>query len=126
MNILVTGCYGQLGTELRRLAVTDNANNWFFTDIDTLDICDRKAVEQYFLVNKIETCVNCAAYTAVDKAEDEPALARKVNTEAPIPPIPNQYMASPKIKGKNMSQKAAVTIASSAQHGFTPQQERTS
>lgn len=83
MNILVTGCYGQLGTELRKLAVTDNANNWFFTDIDTLDICDQKAVEQYFLVNKIETCVNCAAYTAVDKAEDEPALARKVNTEAP-------------------------------------------
>jgi dTDP-4-dehydrorhamnose reductase len=83
MNILVTGCYGQLGTELRKIAAADNANNWFFTDIDTLNICDREAVEQFFLSNRIEVCVNCAAYTAVDKAEDEPALARKVNTDAP-------------------------------------------
>ena len=83
MNILVTGCYGQLGTELQKLAVDDCAHQWFFTDIDTLDICDLNAVERYFAANGIEVCINCAAYTTVDKAEDEPELAAKVNVEAP-------------------------------------------
>lgn len=83
MNILVTGCYGQLGTELQKVAVDNCAHQWFFTDIDTLDICDLNAVERYFAANGIEVCINCAAYTAVDKAEDEPDLAAKVNTEAP-------------------------------------------
>jgi len=83
MNILVTGCYGQLGTELQKVAVDNCAHQWFFTDIDTLDICDLNAVERYFAANGIEVCINCAAYTAVDKAEDEPELAAKVNVEAP-------------------------------------------
>lgn len=83
MNILVTGCYGQLGTELQKVAVDNCAQQWFFTDIDTLDICDLNAVERYFAANGIEVCINCAAYTAVDKAEDEPELAAKVNVEAP-------------------------------------------
>ena len=83
MNILVTGCYGQLGTELQKVAVDNCAHQWFFTDIDTLDICDLNAVERYFAANGIEVCINCAAYTAVDKAEDEPVLAAKVNVEAP-------------------------------------------
>ena len=83
MNILVTGCYGQLGTELQKVAVDNCAQQWFFTDIDTLDICDLNAVERYFAANGIEVCINCAAYTAVDKAEDEPELAAKVNVKAP-------------------------------------------
>jgi dTDP-4-dehydrorhamnose reductase len=83
MNILVTGCYGQLGTELQKVAVDDSSHQWFFTDIDTLDICDFNAVERFFTANGIDICINCAAYTAVDKAEDEPSLAEKVNTEAP-------------------------------------------
>jgi dTDP-4-dehydrorhamnose reductase len=83
MNILVTGCYGQLGTELQKVAVDNCAHQWFFTDIDTLDICDLNAVERYFAANGIEVCINCAAYTAVDKAEDEPDLAAKVNVAAP-------------------------------------------
>ena len=82
MNILVTGCYGQLGTELQKVAVDNCAHQWFFTDIDTLDICDLNAVERYFAANGIEVCINCAAYTAVDKAEDEPDLAAKVNVKA--------------------------------------------
>lgn len=81
MNILVTGCNGQLGTELRKIASTEH--QWFFTDIDTLDICNEAAVESCFEANKIEVCINCAAYTAVDKAEDEPQLATLVNTFAP-------------------------------------------
>ena len=59
------------------------AHQWHFTDIDTLDICDLEAVERCFADKGIELCINCAAYTAVDKAEDEPELARKVNVEAP-------------------------------------------
>lgn len=82
MNVLVTGCYGQLGTEMRKIAVSDSLNQWHFTDIDTLDICDRNAVERFFTEHNIDICVNCAAYTAVDKAEDEPDLAEKVNVTA--------------------------------------------
>ena len=81
MNILVTGCNGQLGTELRKLA--DGKNRWLFTDVDALDICDREAVETCFEANHIDVCINCAAYTAVDKAEDEPELAEHINAYAP-------------------------------------------
>lgn len=83
MKILVTGGYGQLGTALREVAAADVAHQWYFTDIDTLDICNPDAVERYFTANDIEICINCAAYTAVDQAEDEPDHAAKVNTTAP-------------------------------------------
>ena len=81
MNILVTGCKGQLGNELQKLASA--AHQWFFTDVDTLDICDHEAVEHCFDEHRIDLCVNCAAYTAVDRAEDEPELAEKINAYAP-------------------------------------------
>ena len=83
MNVLVTGCYGQLGTALRNMASDDPLHHWLFTDIDTLDISNPDAVERYFADYGIEACINCAAYTAVDKAEDEPELAALVNVEAP-------------------------------------------
>lgn len=83
MNILVTGCYGQLGRELQRLASCSLEHQWFFTDVDTLDITDPDAVERCFSEHRIGVCVNCAAYTAVDKAEDEPQLAALVNATAP-------------------------------------------
>lgn len=82
MNVLVTGCYGQLGTEMRKITVADPLHYWYFTDIDTLDICDRNDVERYFTEHDIDICVNCAAYTAVDRAEDEPEMAEKVNVTA--------------------------------------------
>ena len=81
MKILVTGCKGQLGTELQKIAGTEH--QWFFTDIDSLDICNKAAVEECFSTNQIDACINCAAYTAVDKAEDEQQLATLVNTFAP-------------------------------------------
>ena len=81
MNILVTGCKGQLGTELQKLAGAEH--RWFFTDVDTLNICNKSAVEAYFEANFIDACINCAAYTAVDKAEDEPKLATLINAFAP-------------------------------------------
>jgi len=81
MNILVTGCKGQLGTELQKIAGSEH--QWLFTDIDTLDICNKAAVDECFAKHQIEVCINCAAYTAVDKAENEPQLATLVNTFAP-------------------------------------------
>lgn len=82
MNILVTGCNGQLGNEFQKIARFDIEHNWLFTDVDTLDICDEDSVNRFFKENKIEACINCAAYTAVDKAEDEEEKAREINALA--------------------------------------------
>ena len=72
-----------MGTELQKIALNGKQHQWFFTDIDTLDICNKTAVEECFVKNGINACINCAAYTAVDKAEDEPELATLVNSFAP-------------------------------------------
>ena len=72
-----------MGTELQKIAENDDRHQWVFTDIDTLDICDKAAVELCFAEHTIDACINCAAYTAVDKAEDEPELATLINSFAP-------------------------------------------
>lgn len=82
MNILVTGSNGQLGNEFKKIALFEVNHNWTFTDIDTLDICEEDSVNRFFTENNIDICINCAAYTAVDKAEDEEELARKINSDA--------------------------------------------
>ena len=69
-NILVTGANGQLGNEMQVLAHEYEQYTYFFTDVDTLDICDEQAVLNYVTEHQIDVIVNCAAYTAVDKAED--------------------------------------------------------
>lgn len=81
-NILVTGANGQLGNEMRLLAKENTQYNFLFTDVDTLDICDKEAVLTYATGNKINYIINCAAYTAVDNAEDNEALCRKINRDA--------------------------------------------
>ena len=85
-HILVTGAHGQLGHELKRLveshAHTLDKAQFFFTDKATLDITDEKEVETYIEAHKIDTIINCAAYTAVDKAEMDEELATKVNRDA--------------------------------------------
>lgn len=83
MNILITGCNGQLGTEIRKIAASDTLHKWHFTDVATLDICDRDAIESAFTAHQIDVCINCAAYTEVNKAEDEPEMARRINATAP-------------------------------------------
>jgi len=83
MRILVTGAYGQLGNELKELAVNYPDWQFFFTDVDSLDITVEEDVDAYFQINKPEFVVNCAAYTAVDKAESDAETARKVNALAP-------------------------------------------
>lgn len=82
MNILVTGCNGQLGNEFKKIALYENDIDWIFTDVDTLDICDETEIINFFNKNKIDICINCAAYTAVDKAEDNVDIARLINAQA--------------------------------------------
>lgn len=83
-NVLVTGGNGQLGSELQRLADINFNNNFrlFFTDVDTLDITDIEAIDEFVCRNSIRYIVNCAAYTAVDKAEDDVELCYKINRDA--------------------------------------------
>ena len=83
MNILVTGANGQLGNEMQVLARENLQHTYFFTDVQELDICDEQAVYAYVSEHKIDIIVNCAAYTAVDKAEDNVELCDKLNNIAP-------------------------------------------
>lgn len=80
-NILVTGANGQLGSELQKTGFTV-LDEVFYTDVAELDITDYSAVERFIKEKEIDTIINCAAYTAVDKAEEEPELAAKINTQA--------------------------------------------
>nr|WP_320037542.1 dTDP-4-dehydrorhamnose reductase [uncultured Bacteroides sp.] len=82
-NILITGANGQLGNEMRLLSSENNQYNYFFTDVQELDICDEHAIQKFVTENQIDVIVNCAAYTAVDKAEDNADLCRKLNAVAP-------------------------------------------
>ena len=80
-TILVTGANGQLGSEMRRLGAI-SPNNYIFTDIAELDITDQNAVAKFVATNGVNVIINCAAYTNVDKAENEPALAELINATA--------------------------------------------
>ncbi len=81
-NILVTGKNGQLGNEIQVLASAYPHYNFLYTDIAELDITNKQLVSDFFNEHKPVTCINAAAYTAVDKAETERELAFKVNAEA--------------------------------------------
>lgn len=83
MNILITGCNGQLGSELRHLEAQHSAHTFYNTDVAELDITNQLAVEDFVNRNGIDGIVNCAAYTAVDKAESERELCTTLNTVAP-------------------------------------------
>ena len=81
-HILVTGSAGQLGSELRDIAPAHSAYRFFFVTRDELSIGDDKTVAAYFKEHSIDCCINCAAYTAVDKAKTETDLAFAINAEA--------------------------------------------
>jgi len=80
-NILVTGAKGQVGSELQLLSTLDTFSHFafFFTDKDTLDISNKSEIDTFCQANKIDTIINCAAYTAVDKAEEEQETANLIN-----------------------------------------------
>ena len=83
MNILITGCNGQLGNEIQLLEKDNPQHTYFNTDVAELDITNVSAIEQFVDENKIDGIVNCAAYTAVDKAEENEQLCRLLNATAP-------------------------------------------
>lgn len=81
-TILVTGANGQLGNSIRLLADRHPQYQFLFTDVDTLDITDLAAVKAAVQDNQVNYIINCAAYTAVDKAEDNEELCRRLNSYA--------------------------------------------
>ena len=83
MNILITGCNGQLGNEMQLLEKENPQHTYYNTDVAELDITDQQAIERFVDVHAIDGIVNCAAYTAVDKAESNEALCQLLNAEAP-------------------------------------------
>ena len=83
MKILITGCNGQLGNEMQLLEKENPQHTYFNTDVAELDITDQKAIEKFVSENAIDGIVNCAAYTAVDKAEENQNLCMKLNATAP-------------------------------------------
>lgn len=83
MNILITGCNGQLGNEMQLLENENPQHTYYNTDVAELDITNQLAIEQFVADHQIDGIVNCAAYTAVDKAEDNEELCTKLNAEAP-------------------------------------------
>jgi dTDP-4-dehydrorhamnose reductase len=82
MNILVTGANGQLGSELKLMSQDFPNFNFHFTDVDDLDISDREIVPKYLENKNFSFIINCAAYTAVDKAEDDQDKAFLLNQTA--------------------------------------------
>lgn len=83
MNILVTGCNGQLGNEIQLLEKSNSEHIFFNTDVAELDITDEDAINKFVEKNNIDGIINCAAYTAVDKAESNEPLCHKLNATAP-------------------------------------------
>lgn len=81
-KILVTGSKGQLGNELQVAAKAFSQFELVFTDVDELDICNLTAIEQFVKNAGFDAIVNCAAYTAVDKAETDEDLCYKINRDA--------------------------------------------
>lgn len=82
LNILVTGCNGQLGNEIRVLSGNYPDYHFIFTDVAELDITKLDAVGKFLDAEKVDCIINAAAYTAVDKAEEEPQVANLINGEA--------------------------------------------
>ena len=79
INVLLTGCDGQLGSEIKGLSTSFEEFNFFFTNKSKLDITDLNAVKNFVLLNKIKIIINCAAYTMVENAQFESQLAEMVN-----------------------------------------------
>lgn len=83
MNILITGCNGQLGNEMQLLEKENPQHKYFNTDVAQLDITNPEAIEEFVSNNAIDIIVNCAAFTAVDKAESSQELCHLLNAKAP-------------------------------------------
>ena len=96
MKVLITGSNGQLGSEIRELSRSYNVVNFIFKDLPDLDICNAEVLERFITDHNITAVINCAAYTAVDKAEEDEQIAKKVNSEG----VSNIVKALQKVNGK--------------------------
>tara|TARA_B110000027_G_C16112705_1_gene298532 strand:+ start:389 stop:1267 length:879 start_codon:yes stop_codon:yes gene_type:complete len=96
MNILVTGSNGQLGSEIKDIAENFKNFNFFFRDLPDIDICNNDQLDVFFKHYNINVVINCAAYTAVDKAEQDANSAEKVNSTGVL----NLVNALEKVNGK--------------------------
>ena len=96
MNILVTGSNGQLGSEIKDLEVNFKDFRFFFMDLPELNICNSSQLNIFIKDNNINTVINCAAYTAVDKAEKDIEIAKQVNSIG----VSNLINALVKVNGK--------------------------
>jgi dTDP-4-dehydrorhamnose reductase len=81
MRVLITGSNGQLGSEIKELENNYKKVDLIFKDLPELDICNFEVLQAFILDNNINAVINCAAYTSVDKAEEESIIAKKVNYE---------------------------------------------
>lgn len=81
-SILITGANGQLGNCLQDLLRGEDDYQVYCTDVDTLDICDAGQIEQFVEAHPVDIIINAAAYTAVDKAEDDVEMAYRINRDA--------------------------------------------
>ena len=96
MRVLITGSNGQLGSEIRELSRSYNMVNFIFKDLPDLDICNAEVLERFITGHNITAVINCAAYTAVDNAEEDEQIAKKVNSEG----VSNIVKALQKVNGK--------------------------
>ena len=84
MRVLITGSNGQLGSEIKDLVTNDSKLDFIFKDLPELDICNFEALQAFIMDNNINAIINCAAYTAVDKAEEDAEIVEKVNSKGVI------------------------------------------
>ena len=96
MNILVSGSNGQLGSEIKDLVTNYKDFNFFFRDLPELNICDAEALNTFIFNQNINAVINCAAYTAVDQAEEDVVIAEQVNAKGVL----NLVNALKKVDGK--------------------------
>ena len=83
MNILITGAEGQLGRSFQKISQNHSEHNFLYTDLPETDITNKKALNTLVKKHTIDVIINCAAYTAVDKAETEKELAYHINAYGP-------------------------------------------
>ena len=96
MRILITGSNGQLGSEIKALATNYKELDLIFKDLPELDICNFEVLQAFIIDNNINAVINCAAYTAVDKAEEDAEIAEKVNSKGVL----NLVNALNRVNGK--------------------------
>jgi dTDP-4-dehydrorhamnose reductase len=96
MKVLITGSNGQLGSEVRELAANYSKLDLVFKNSHELDICNFDELQNFIIKNNIISVINCAAYTAVDAAEEDEQIAKKVNAKG----VFNIVKALQKVNGK--------------------------